>query len=83
MRCLKFVLLFTLVITNLSFATDIMPLSEVKEGMTGVGRTVFKGNQIEEFQVEILGVLRNYLPQQNLILGMLKGGNLEQTGVIA
>ena len=60
-----------------------MPLSEVKEGMTGVGRTVFKGSQIEEFQVEILGVLRNYLPQQNLILGMLKGGNLEETGVIA
>jgi hypothetical protein len=83
MRCLKLVFLFTLLIANLSLATDIMPLSEVKEGMTGVGRTVFKGNQIEEFQVEILGVLRNYLPQQNLILGMLKGGNLEQTGVIA
>ena len=83
MRCLKFVLFFTFLIVNLSFATEIMPLSEVKEGMTGVGRTVFKGNQIEEFQVEILGVLRNYLPQQNLILGMLKGGNLEETGVIA
>ncbi len=69
--------------SNVSFATDIMPLSEIKEGMTGVGRTVFKGSQIEEFQVEILGVLRNYLPQQNLILGMLKGGNLEETGVIA
>jgi len=69
--------------SNISFATDIMPLSEIKEGMTGVGRTVFKGNQIEEFQVEILGVLKNYLPQQNLILGMLKGGNLEETGVIA
>ena len=83
MKCLKLVLLFTILTVNLSFATDIMPLSEVKEGMTGVGRTVFKGNQIEEFQVEILGVLRNYMPQQHLILGMLKGGNLEETGVIA
>lgn len=64
-------------------AVDIMPLSEVKEGMTGVGQTVFKGNKIEEFQVEILGVLRNYLPQQSLILGVLKGNNLEQTGVMA
>ena len=64
-------------------ATEIMPLSEVKEGMTGVGRTVFKGSDIEEFQVEILGVLNNYLPQQDLILGVLKGGNLEDTGVIA
>lgn len=64
-------------------SSEIMPLSEVKEGMVGVGRTVFKGDHIEEFQVEILGVLQNYLPQQNLIIGILKGGNLEQTGVIA
>jgi hypothetical protein len=77
-----FTLLFFLVVSCVH-AIDIMPLSEVKEGMTGVGRTVFKGNKIEEFRVEILGVLRNYLPQQNLILGMLKGGNLEETGVIA
>lgn len=83
MKQLKLFLLFTFLFYNLSFATEIMPLSEIKEGMTGVGRTVFKGNEIEEFQVEILGVLRNYLPQQNLILGMLKGGNLEETGVIA
>jgi SpoIVB peptidase S55 len=61
----------------------IMPLSEVKEGMIGVGRTVLKGNQQEEFQVEILGVLRNYLPQQNLILAQCKGANLEDTGIIA
>jgi hypothetical protein len=65
------------------FGSDIMPLSEVHEGMVGVGRTVFKGDHIEEFQVEILGVLQNYLPQQNLIIGMLKGSNLEETGVIA
>ncbi|HSP06612.1 MAG TPA: SpoIVB peptidase S55 domain-containing protein [Acidobacteriota bacterium] len=69
--------------TFAAHATEIMPLSEVKVGMTGVGRTVFKGANIEEFQVEILGVLNNYLPQQNLILATLKGGNLEDTGVIA
>ncbi|PWT88483.1 MAG: hypothetical protein C5B54_10595 [Acidobacteria bacterium] len=77
--------LFLLLLPTLLLAadTDIMPISEIKEGMTGVGRTVFKGNKIEEFQVEILGVLHNYMPQQNLILAMLKGGNLEETGVIA
>lgn len=79
-----FTLVFFLVLfTVTASATDIMPLSEVHEGMKGVGRTVFKGSNIEEFQVEILGVLSNYLPQQNLILAMLKGGNLEETGVIA
>ncbi len=65
------------------YGTNIMPLSEVKEGMEGTGRTVFKGNTIEEFQVEILGVLNNFFPQHSLILGVLKGGNLEETGVIA
>ena len=64
-------------------ASEIMPLSEVKEGMIGTGRTVFKGNRIEEFQVEILGVLRNFFPQHSMILAQLKGGNLDQTGVIA
>lgn len=76
---LSIFVLFTLTVS----ATDIMPLSEIHEGMKGVGRTVFKGSQIEEFQVEILGVLRNYMPQQNMILAMLKGGNLEDTGIIA
>ncbi|HEY7162602.1 MAG TPA: SpoIVB peptidase S55 domain-containing protein, partial [Acidobacteriota bacterium] len=83
MKQFRLIFVLGLLFCNISFATDIMPLSEIKEGMTGVGRTVFKGSQIEEFQVEILGVLKNYLPQQNLILGMLKGGNLEETGVIA
>lgn len=64
-------------------ATEIMPLSEIKEGMVGVGRTVLKGTQTQEFEVEILGVLHNYVPQQSMILGLLKGAGLEETGVIA
>ena len=82
----RFFIFFALLLlfqTTFLYASEIMPLSEVKEGMIGVGRTVFKGNKIEEFQVEILGVLKNYLPQQDLIIGMLKGSNLEETGVIA
>jgi len=64
-------------------ASEIMPLSEVKEGMIGTGKTVFRGDRIEEFQVEILGVLHNFFPQHSMILAQLKGGNLDQTGVIA
>jgi hypothetical protein len=77
MRVFQFLLPLFLFVTTTLTATDIMPLSEIKEGMTGVGHTVFKGSDIEEFQVEILGVLKNYLPQQSLILGTLKGCNLE------
>jgi hypothetical protein len=52
--------------------------------MVGTGLTVFEGDRIEEFKVEVLGVLRNVLgPSRNLILARLKGGPLAQTGVIA
>ena len=50
--------------------------------MHGVGRTVFSGNRIEEFQVEILGVLDNIGPKESLILARLSGGPLEHTGVM-
>lgn len=50
--------------------------------MHGVGRTVFSGNRIDEFQVEILGVLDNIGPKESLILARLSGGPLEHTGVM-
>ena len=52
--------------------------------MVGIGRTVFQGDQLEEFKVHILGVLRNVIgPRRNLILARLEGGPLAKTGVIA
>ncbi len=81
-KILLFILIFLSITLRLP-AAEIMPLSEVKEGMIGVGRTVFHGNKIEEFQVEIIGILKNFAPQQDLILGLLKGSKLEETGVIA
>ena len=50
--------------------------------MRGTGRTVFNGNKIEDFQVEILGVLENIGPKESLILARLSGGPLEHTGVM-
>ncbi|MGH9535997.1 MAG: SpoIVB peptidase S55 domain-containing protein, partial [Terriglobales bacterium] len=61
---------------------DILPLQDVKAGMTGVGKTVFRGNQIQEFQVKILGVVHNMGPKQAVILARLSGGPLAQTGVL-
>ncbi|HXY42161.1 MAG TPA: SpoIVB peptidase S55 domain-containing protein [Vicinamibacteria bacterium] len=61
-----------------------MPLSEVRPGMEGSGRTVFEGARVDEFKVRILGVLENALgPKQSLILARLEGGPLANTGVIA
>lgn len=48
--------------------SDTMPLSDVKPGMKGYGLTVFSGTQPERFDVEVISTIRNFLPNQNLIL---------------
>jgi hypothetical protein len=64
-------------------AADVLPLDQIRPGMKGVGRTVFEGTKVQEFEVEIIGVLENIGPKQSLILARLVGGPLEKTGVIA
>jgi hypothetical protein len=51
--------------------------------MNGVGRTEFEGTKIEEFSVEVIGVLENIGPKQSMIVARLEGGPLAKTGVIA
>jgi len=63
-------------------AQNFFPVKDVRPGMRGVGRTIFHGKQIEEFQVEILGVLENLGPKQTVILAKLSGGPLAETGVM-
>jgi hypothetical protein len=64
--------------------TTYLPLEQVRPGMIGVGRTVFAGTTLEDFKVEVLGVMRNVIgPKRNLILARLEGGPLAKTGVIA
>jgi hypothetical protein len=41
-----------------------MTVDEVRPGMKGIGLTVFEGTVIEEFQAEIMGVLKNVQPKQ-------------------
>jgi hypothetical protein len=66
----------------LSAETAFFPLKDLKPGMRATGRTVFSGDRVEDFQVEILGVLENIGPKQSLILARLSGGPLEKTGVL-
>jgi len=70
------------VIAGTTFAQGFFQLKDVRPGQHGIGRTVFHGNRIEEFQVEILGVLENLTPKQSIILAKLSGGPLEETGVM-
>jgi hypothetical protein len=59
-----------------------MPIEEVRAGMVGVGRTVFEGTELREFNAHRLGVLRNVQgPRRDLVLARLEGGPLAQAGV--
>ncbi|MBI2186177.1 MAG: hypothetical protein HYU37_03510 [Acidobacteria bacterium] len=76
--------LLLLTAAGLPAQSRTFPVDELKAGMVGIGRTVFEGDRLDEFNVHILGVLRNVIgPRRNLILARLEGGPLAQTGVIA
>ncbi len=64
--------------------TQFFPVSELKEGMKGTARTVFRGSEPEEFQVEILGIVPGAIgPHQDMIVGKLSGGGADRTQVFA
>lgn len=63
---------------------NFFPLSELKEGMRGTARTVFRGSEPEEFNVEILGIVPGAIgPKQDMIVGKLSGGGADRTSVFA
>lgn len=64
------------------WGAEFFPLAALRPGLKGTGKTVFSGTRIEEFQVEILGVLENVGPKQSLVLARLSGGPLESAGVL-
>jgi hypothetical protein len=79
--CVRF-LAALIAVSALSGAPIIYPLKDVRPGQKGVGRTVFSGSKVEDFQVEVLGVLENIGPRQSIILAKLSGGPLAETGVM-
>ena len=67
-----------------SLPGNFMPLSDLKEGMRGTARTVFRGSEAEEFNVEILGIIPGAIgPKQDLIVGRISGGPADRTSVFA
>src|SRR6266436_4335971 len=65
-------------------SNEILPLSQVRSGMQGYAYTIFAGDQVEKFNLEVIGVLENFLgPKQAIILVQLKGPKVEHTGVVA
>jgi len=62
---------------------DIMGVEQIKRGMKGYGLTVFEGTTPEKFGVEVIDVLYNFQPQQELILIKTQHPRLEVAKVVA
>ena len=62
---------------------DTMPVSQIHRGMKGYGLTVFEGTRPERFDVEVIDVLKNFRPRQDLILVKTKHPRLEVAKVVA
>ncbi|AZR73980.1 hypothetical protein BBF96_11615 [Anoxybacter fermentans] len=79
-----YVLLILMQFTAIVLAQDeIMPITGIKKGMKGVGKTVISGVVVEEFDVEILGILKSQNQVGDLILVKVSGSLIERTGGIA
>src|SRR5688572_8227855 len=59
---------------------EIMPTDQITDGMTGVGWTVAEGRTPEQFQVEVLGVLRDAYPGRDLVVVRTSGDVIERHG---
>ncbi|MCP4405911.1 MAG: hypothetical protein GY801_52535 [bacterium] len=66
-------------------ATPLMPVDDIRPGMKGIGKSVFSGTTIEEFDVEILDVMKDQRPGGDAIMARVTGGPLplEESGVLA
>jgi hypothetical protein len=62
---------------------DIIAVKDVKPGMKGYGLTVLQGTTPERFDVEVIDVLENFLPRQDLILIKTKHPRLDVAKVVA
>src|SRR5438876_7639895 len=82
-RLLALSLTIVTVLVAAAAAAETMPLSQIQKGMRGYGVTVFEGNRLDKFDVEILGVLHNIGPSQDLILAKVDSPVIQRAGVIA
>ncbi|UCH36343.1 MAG: hypothetical protein JSV65_08315 [Armatimonadota bacterium] len=63
---------------------QIMPTSEIRAGMIATGKSVFRGTDIEEFHLEILGVAEKARGGTDVILAQVLDGTLieRESGIL-
>lgn len=63
--------------------TDYFPVEDVHAGLKGYGLSVFSGRDPEKFDVEVISVIHQFLPKQDVILVRCNHPVINHTGVIA
>jgi hypothetical protein len=76
-------LIVCLLVAFLLPAVEFMKLSEIKPGMEGEGKTIFKGSTSETFRFKVLGILDRFVSDKNMIIAELSAPELNDGGVIA
>ena len=62
---------------------DFFRVEDLRPGMKGTGKTCFQGTEPEDFDVEILGVMRGVSPGADAVLARFSGGALGKTGIFS
>ena len=65
------------------FAGSTLDPEQLTPGMKGYGLSVFQGTKPQRFDVEIIGVLKNTFPKQDMILIRMSGADLQKHKIIA
>src|SRR5258708_3667307 len=73
--------LVTLVAARAYASPETYPLDKVKRGQTGYGMTTMSGTKPERFTFEVVSVVHNFLPKQDIILVKSDDPKLAVTGV--
>ncbi len=86
MKNIKLILICLTVIlitSNEAFSQEIIPVSEIKAGMKGIGYTIVSGTNVEPFDIEVVSILKKSWNTSDAILIRLSGLNLEHSGTVA
>lgn len=77
------VALFVLLAFRVGAEARVYPVEAIQPGLRGTAKTVIRGTDIESFEVEFLGVMRDAGPAGDLILVRVSGDVVDRSGGIA
>lgn len=75
-------LVFAGKVATAQLSAPTLPVSEIKPGMKGYALTVFSGTQTDRFEIEVIDVVHDYLPNQDTILFRSSDPRMQHSGIV-